>query len=143
MTDISTSISTEPLDIAATIGAATTPESGGLGVFVGTVRSGAADDRTVIRLEYEAHPTLAEEALGAIARQAAAKWDLHRVIAIHRAGACEVGEPTVVVVCSAAHRAEALDACRWMIDEIKTMVPIWKREVYSDGSSWVGGEGSH
>ena len=148
MTDISTSISGDPLDIAATIGAATTPESGGLGVFVGTVRSGTvrsgtADDRTVIRLEYEAHPTLADEALGAIARQAAAKWDLHRVIAIHRTGSCEVGEPTVVVVCSAAHRAEALDACRWMIDEIKTMVPIWKREVYSDGSSWVGGEGPH
>lgn len=111
---------------------------------MGTVRAtptaGGEPGRTVVRLEYEAHPTLADEALRALARGAAEKWDLERIVAIHRTGTCEVGEPTVVVACSSEHRAEALEACRWLIDEIKTTVPIWKREVYADGSSWVGTE---
>ena len=144
--EISTSISATDLDVGAAIGAATTPDTGGLGIFVGTVRAtpaaGGEPGRSVVRLEYEAHPTLAEERLRELARAAAAKWDLERIVAIHRTGSCEVGEPTVVVACSAEHRAEALDACRWLIDEIKTTVPIWKREVYADGSSWVGTEGT-
>jgi molybdopterin synthase catalytic subunit len=144
--EISTSISPVDLDVGATIGAATTERTGGLGVFVGTVRATpAATDapgRSVVRLEYEAHPTLAEDTLRDLARAAAAKWDLERIVATHRTGTCEVGEPTVIIACSAEHRAEALDACRWLIDEIKTTVPIWKREVYADGSSWVGTEGT-
>ncbi len=144
MVEISTSISAAELDVGGAIGAATTPETGGLGVFVGTVRAtpttAGVPGRSVVRLEYEAHPDLAAETLRELARAAAAKWDLQRIVAIHRTGTCEVGEPTVVVACSAEHRAEALDACRWLIDEIKTTVPIWKREVYADGSSWVGGE---
>ena len=141
MAEVSAAISAEPLDIGAAIGAAGTPSSGAVGVFIGTVRSipsGEDDGRSVIRLEYEAHPELAEQTLRDLAREAAGKWGLHRVVAIHRTGTCEIGEPTVVIACSAAHRAEALDACRWLIDEIKTTVPIWKREVYTDGSSWVG-----
>lgn len=141
MPEVSAAISAEPLDIGAAIGAAGTPSSGAVGVFVGTVRSipsGTDDDRSVIRLEYEAHPELAEQTLRDLARAAAAKWDLDRIVAIHRTGTCEIGEPTVVIACSAAHRTEALEACRWLIDEIKTTVPIWKREVYTDGSSWVG-----
>ena len=141
MAEVSAAISAEPLNIGAAIGAAGTPSSGAVGVFIGTVRSipsGDDDDRSVIRLEYEAHPELAEQTLRDLARAAAGKWDLDRIVAIHRTGTCEIGEPTVVIACSAAHRAEALDACRWLIDEIKTTVPIWKREVYTDGSSWVG-----
>lgn len=137
---ISVSISAAPIDIAAAIGAAGTPDTGGTGAFVGTVRAtpGAEADKQVVRLDYEAHPTLAEEALRTLALEATHKWSLTRVVAIHRTGSCEVGEPTVVIACSAPHRAEALDACRWLIDEIKTQVPIWKKEIYSDGSSWVG-----
>ncbi|MEA2517002.1 MAG: hypothetical protein QOG16_840 [Actinomycetota bacterium] len=137
---ISVSISERPLDVAATIGAATTAETGGTGVFVGTVRATPSTeaDKQVVRLDYEAHPTLAVEAMRALALDAAGKWDLQRVVAIHRTGSCELGEPTVVIACSAAHRAEALEACRWLIDEIKATVPIWKKEIYTDGSSWVG-----
>ena len=139
-TEISVSISAVPIDIAAATGAAGTTETGGTGVFVGTVRAtpSEAADKQVVRLEYEAHPTLAEETMRALALEAAEKWPLARIIAIHRTGACEVGEPTVLIACSAAHRAEALDACRWLIDEIKATVPIWKKEIYTDGSSWVG-----
>jgi molybdopterin synthase catalytic subunit len=122
------------------------PTSGGLAVFVGTVRSTAAVeanlDRSVVRLEYEAHEAMARERLAAIAHQAVERWNVDRVVALHRLGRCDLGEPTVVVACGAAHRAEALDACRWLIDELKATVPIWKKEVYSDGSSWVGAEGA-
>jgi molybdopterin synthase catalytic subunit len=145
--EISVAISAAPLDVAAAIGASATPETGGVGVFVGTVRASASvagsGDKQVTRLEYEAHPTLAEPTLRELALEAARKWDLVRVVAIHRTGTCELGEPTVVIACSAAHRAPALDACRWLIDAIKAGVPIWKKEVYADGSEWVGTEGDH
>ena len=138
--EISVSISAAPLDIAAAIGAAGTTETGATGVFVGTVRATPSEheDKQVLRLDYEAHPTLAEDALRAAALHAAERWPLMRVVAIHRTGSCELGEPTVVIACSAEHRAEAMDACRWLIDEVKATVPIWKKEIYTDGSSWVG-----
>ena len=139
--EISASISSKPLDVAAIIGAAGTSKAGGIGVFVGTVRetpSGAdAAGTSVTQLEYEVHPTLAEQRLRDLALDAARKWDLERVVAVHRTGLCELGEPTVVIACSAPHRAEALDACRWLIDEIKREVPIWKKEHYSAGSTWI------
>lgn len=139
-----TGIRTTPLDVTEAIDAASTPEAGGIGIFVGTVRTSAAvadhSDERVVRLDYEAHVEMAERRMDEIARAATAKWGLLRVVALHRTGGCDLGEPTVVVVCSAAHRAEALDACRWIIDEIKSTVPIFKREVYESGSSWVGAE---
>lgn len=145
MAEVTTRIEENPLDVTEAIASASAPESGGVGVFIGCVRVEAAapgnEDKPVVRLDYEAHPTLASERLAAIARDAAARWALDRVVALHRTGTCELGEPTVMVACGAAHRAEALDACRWIIDTIKTTVPIWKREVYADGSAWLGSEG--
>ena len=139
---IAVSVSEAPLDVAAAIAAASGPEIGGIGVFVGTVRDSSSvatnSDKTVVALDYDSHPSLAEQRLRAIAGEAATKWDLRRVVAIHRSGHCELGEPTVVVATGAPHRADALEACRWIIDTIKSTVPIWKREAYADGSSWVG-----
>jgi molybdopterin synthase catalytic subunit len=133
-------ISDEPLEIGAALAFVTDPECGGVGLFVGIVRSEGAErtDASVVRLEYEAHPDLAESKLAEIAQAAMSKWDVRRISTFHRVGPCAVGEPTVVVAASAPHRAEALDACRWIIDSIKAEVPIWKREVYDDGSAWVG-----
>jgi molybdopterin synthase catalytic subunit len=146
MPDVDIGISGEPLDLAAATSSVADPECGGIAVFVGTVRetaaAGGSEGKRVIRLDYEAHPALAPERLEEIARDACSKWDLRRVVAFHRTGACELGEPTVVVACAAPHRADALEACRWMIDTIKATVPIWKREVYADGSSWIGAEGA-
>jgi molybdopterin synthase catalytic subunit len=146
MADISAAISDEPLDVAGLLTTASGPAIGGIAVFVGAVRESPAvdgqSDRSVVRLEYDAHPTLAAQKLRAIAEEAAARWDVLRVTAVHRTGSCELGEPTVVVACGAAHRREALEACRWIIDEIKSTVPIWKREVYADGAAWVGAAGS-
>ena len=139
-----TRIEPGPLDVAEAIAAASTPDAGGIGVFVGTVRREAAVPAhaadPVTRLDYDVHVELAERRLAEIAGEATTKWSLLRVVAIHRSGACALGDPTVVVACAAPHRAEALDACRWVIDEIKSTVPIFKREVYEDGSSWVGAE---
>ena len=137
-------ITAEPLDVAKELAAVADPECGGIGVFVGTVRASAAialnQEKVVTGLEYEAHPDLAPARLRELLDEASGKWDLRHARAKHRTGTCELGEPTVVVACSAAHRGDALEACRWIIDEIKATVPIWKREIYADGSDWVGTE---
>ena len=138
-------ISADALEVASILSEAADPSCGAVAAFIGTVRESASANEkrasSVVRLEYDAHPTLAEQKLAQIVELAQQKWDLERAIAVHRTGACDLGEPTVVVACGAAHRAEALDATHWIIDEIKATVPIWKKEIYSDGSSWVGGEG--
>ena len=137
-------IEPHPLDVAALIATANTNEAGAVAAFVGTVRTIAAvperSHERVVSLDYDVHLELAEQRLQEIAQEAASKWGLLRVVAVHRSGECALGDPTVVVACSAPHRAEALDACRWIIDEIKSTVPIFKREVYESGSSWVGTE---
>jgi molybdopterin synthase catalytic subunit len=147
MAVVKTSLSDSPLDVARALADVQAPELGGLAVFVGTVRSSAAVDgnqnKSVVGLEYDAHPELAPRGLEEIAREAVERWDVRRVVLVHRTGACGLGDPTVVVACGAPHRADALEACRWIIDTVKGTVPIWKKELYADGSSWVGPEGSH
>jgi molybdopterin synthase catalytic subunit len=141
ITAISTALTAEPIDVAAAIATVTAPDCGGIAVFVGTVRTSAAvaghDHDVVEQLEYEAHPTLATEALDRIATKASERWDVRHVVAHHRTGTCRLGEATVVVACSAPHRADALEACRFMIDAIKDEVPIWKKEIYAGSSAWV------
>jgi molybdopterin synthase catalytic subunit len=137
---IHTAIASDRLNVADLLAKGHDPSCGGIGAFVGTVRSRASTDERddVIALEYEAHPVLAEERLLEIANEAVTRWDLRRVIAVHRSGICALGEPTVVVICSAPHRADALDATRWIIDTVKDTLPIWKKETFVDGSTWVG-----
>ena len=146
MSATKTGVSTETLDIAGAIAAASDPSCGAVASFIGTVRESAAVpgnvEKPVTMLDYEAHPTLAASRMEEIAQEATDKWSLGRVVAVHRTGRCSLGEPTVVVACGSAHRAEALEACHWIIDEIKATVPIWKKEIYADGSSWVGPESS-
>lgn len=144
MATIEADITEQPLDVAAAVAAVADPECGGIGAFIGTVRATAAvranHEKSVTRLEYESHPTLAPQRLRTLLEDAAERWDLRHLVAKHRTGACELGDATVVVACSAPHRGDALDACRWIIEEIKATLPIWKREVYADGSDWVGVE---
>ncbi|MDQ3939880.1 MAG: molybdenum cofactor biosynthesis protein MoaE [Actinomycetota bacterium] len=142
MARVTGTISEEPLDVPGAIAEATDETCGAIAVFVGTVRRTPAEasHSDVTALEYTAHPRLAPAKIEEIARRAAEKWHLARVIAVHRIGLCRVSEPTVVIACSAPHRAEALEACHWIIDEIKTGVPIFKREIYRDGSAWIEGK---
>ena len=143
---VRTGISPDPLDVATAISEASDPSCGAVASFVGTVRESASvrdnAEKSVTTLDYEAHPILAAERLEEVAQEAVTKWPLERVVAIHRTGTCELGEPTVVIACGSAHRGDALEACHWLIDEIKATVPIWKKEIYADGSSWVGAEGA-
>ncbi len=146
MAAITTAISDEPLDVASLLSSASAPSCGAIASFIGTVRESASvggnEATPVTRLEYDAHPELAPAAIADIAQQAADKWTLERVVAVHRSGICDLGDPTVVIACGAAHRGDALEACRWIIDTVKASVPIWKKEIYADGSSWVDPHGA-
>ena len=112
------------------------PAAGGIALFAGTVRD---DDRgrPVTRLSYSAHPS-AEEELRRIAEKVAADFPVCGLAAVHRVGDLAVGDLAVVVAMSCPHRAEALEGCRALIDEIKTGVPVWKHQHFGDGSEeWV------
>jgi len=112
------------------------PESGGIDVFIGTVRN-ATKGKPVIRLEFEAYEPMAIAEMGKIAKQAFEKWPVQKILIHHRTGVLDVGEIPVIIAVSAAHRAAAFDACRFIIDTLKQTVPIWKKEIFQDGEVWV------
>ena len=124
------------LDIPSCIDWVMSPQSGGIDVFIGTVRY-ATKGKTVLRLEFEAYAKMALNEMRKIAEQATEKWPLHKVLLHHRTGVLQVGEVPVVIAVSAAHRAAAFEACRYIIDMLKQTVPIWKKEFYEDGEIWV------
>ena len=124
------------LDIPSCIDWVMSPQSGGIDVFIGTVRD-ATKGKTVVRLEFEAYAQMALSEMRKIAEQATEKWPLHKVLLHHRTGVLQVGEVPVVIAVSAAHRAAAFEACRYIIDTLKQTVPIWKKEFYEDGEIWV------
>ena len=118
-------------------GAVRASGAGGTAIFVGTVRD-HSEQGVVERLEYSAYPEMAERVLHQVAEEAAERWPIAGVAILHAVGDLLVGDVTVVVACSAPHRAEALDACRYAIDEVKLRVPIWKKETGPWGERWVG-----
>lgn len=127
-----------PLDVGAASGFLAAPAAGGQALFVGTTRQWT-DGRETAELEYEAFGPMALLELGRLAAEAADRWGTERVVLWHRTGVVPVAEASVVVGVATAHRAEAFEACRWLIDTLKERVPIWKRERYADGSTeWVG-----
>lgn len=115
------------------------PSCGATAMFEGSARSEWNErGKSLHRLEYEAYSTMAERQLEALAGEAIGRWSLGKVAMIHRLGAVAVGEVSVVVAVAAAHRAECFDACKWLIDTVKRDVPIWKKDVYEDGTEkWV------
>ncbi len=129
-------ITAQPLDINSCIAAVMSPQSGGIDVFIGTVRD-ATKGKKVLRLEFEAYEKMALSEMGKIATEAFARWPLHKVVIHHRTGVLEIGEVPVVIAVSAAHRGAAFEACRFIIDTLKQTVPIWKKEVFEDGEIWV------
>ena len=128
-----------PLDHAAAVALGEDGRAGGIATFIGVVRrssSGRVGD-SVTRLEYEAYVPMAEAEMFAIAGEAVERFGAVHVAVHHRVGVLEIGEPAVVIAVSTPHRAEAFDACRYIIEELKQRVPIWKKEVFQDGSEWV------
>ena len=129
----------EPLDLARLVERVQAPSRGGIACFLGTVRDHHSG-RAVVRLEYSAYGAMAEAECERIVGEAEARWAC-AVALRHRVGTLAVGEAAVAVAVAAAHREEAFAACRFVIEEVKRRVPIWKREVFADGSvEWVGGE---
>jgi molybdopterin synthase catalytic subunit len=115
------------------------PAAGAVVTFVGTTRDQNAG-RRVVRLEYEAYAAMAVSEMRALAAEAARRWPLRRVAMAHRTGRVPVGQASVAIAVSAGHRDEAFAACRWLIDRLKEIVPIWKREHYRGGVVWVGAQ---
>jgi molybdopterin synthase catalytic subunit len=126
-----------PLSVDELRAAVSDPAAGGIALFAGAVRE-ADQGRGVTRLSYSAHPSAAAE-LRRVAEKIAADFEVIGLAAVHRVGDLEIGDLAVVVAASCAHRAEAFEVCRALIDRLKHEVPIWKRQWFRDGSSeWVG-----
>ncbi|MDA2923499.1 molybdenum cofactor biosynthesis protein MoaE [Acidobacteria bacterium AH-259-O06] len=117
-----------------------TAQSGAIVTFDGTVRNHARGKR-VTHLYYEAFPEMATRELEKIRTQAIRRWTLNGMAIVHRIGRMEIGESSVFIVVSAAHRGDAFEACEFAIDTLKTTVPIWKKEHYQDGEVWIEGCG--
>jgi molybdopterin synthase catalytic subunit len=128
-----------PLSVDAVMASVKTPGAGAVDVFLGVVRDNN-DGRAVRLLEYQAYEEMALEEMARIVVEIEASTPGARCAIAHRTGALEVGEIAVVCAASAPHRHEAFVACRRLIDEVKTRVPIWKREHGPDGPYWVGWE---
>jgi molybdopterin synthase catalytic subunit len=110
--------------------------SGGICVFLGTVRE-FSNNETVVSLEFESYKMMALKEMGKIANEALNKWPLNKVVIRHAVGVKKVQEAVVVIGVSAAHRNECFEACRFLIDSLKTTVPIWKKEMFKNKSVWV------
>jgi molybdopterin synthase catalytic subunit len=130
-------LSAKPLSLDAAVREVASDEAGAIATFTGTVRR-RSRDRTVLYLEYEAYEGMAEDVMADLAAELRARHDLHAVAIHHRVGRVEIGEPSVVIAVSAAHRTAALAACREAIDRLKETVPLWKKEVYDGGEEWIG-----
>ncbi|KAK7259945.1 hypothetical protein RIF29_25579 [Crotalaria pallida] len=123
------------IDIAKYMNYVSTPQAGAIATFSGTTRD-TFEGKTVTELRYEAYVPMAIRCIKFVCSSARASWNLHSIAVVHRLGTVPVGETSVFIAVSSVHRADALEACRFMIDEIKATVPIWKKEVYSNGEVW-------
>lgn len=116
------------------------PSQGAVALFLGTVRDHNAG-RRVLHLEYQAYPAMAAAEMERIRVEAIDSFGVPAVAIVHRTGRLEIGEVAVAVAVASPHRAQALEACRFVIDRLKETVPIWKREVFEDGAVWIEGAG--
>jgi molybdopterin synthase catalytic subunit/molybdopterin converting factor small subunit len=131
----------QPLSPDAIAAAVDDPGAGGIVIFSGVVRN-ETGGRSVKFLEYEAHAPMAEAKMREIGRDLRGRWPgVKRVAILHRIGRLEIGESSVLIAVSAAHRQEAFEACKFAIDTLKRTVPVWKKEHFEDGEVWVGLQG--
>lgn len=127
-------ITRDPINIQKFFDFQTPSAAGALASFIGTVRNHDRG-RAVERLLYESYETMAEKMIGSLIDAARGRWPIEEARVLHRVGTLEVGEAAVAIGVWSAHRAEAFEACRFLIEEIKEKVPIWKKEFYADGTS--------
>ena len=130
----------EPLDVGSIVSGAFRSDCGAVATFVGTTRIDESGGAAVEYLEYEAYRPMADRKLEEIGAEIKAWWEVREVSIVHRMGRVEPGEPSVVIVVAAPRRGPAFEASRYAIERIKEIVPIWKREIWSDGYVWVGSQ---
>jgi MoaE-MoaD fusion protein len=128
-----------PIDTDKLIASAKRGEDGAVVVFDGIVRNNSRGRQTLY-LDYEAYEEMALKQMDALAIEAITRFSVRQVNIVHRLGRLIVGETSVLIVVASAHRAQAFDACRWLIDTLKKTVPIWKKETFADGAIWAAGE---
>jgi molybdopterin synthase catalytic subunit len=128
-----------PIDMPALVSQVRAPEEGAIVTFDGFVRN-QSHNRPTLYLDYEAYEAMALAKMREIASQLHERFAIHRVAIVHRLGRLEIGETSVFIAVSAAHRGAAFDACRFAIDTLKRTVPIWKKEYFEDGAVWADGE---
>jgi len=131
----------EPIRIDELVQEARRDADGAVALFLGTVRDHDRG-RRVVRLEYFAYAGMAEREMARIEREATARFGVSRIAVVHRIGELEIGEVSVAVAVASPHRAQAMEACRFVIDTLKEKVPIWKREHFEGGSVWIEGDGT-
>ena len=130
-------LTTDTIDVARMVEVVRSPKAGAVVLFLGTARE-STGGRAVRSLEYEGYDAMARNELARLEAQARATWKLVDCAIVHRLGEVAVGEASVAIAVSAAHREPAFEAGRWLIDRIKEVVPIWKRENWTDGTGdWV------
>jgi MoaE-MoaD fusion protein len=129
----------ERIDAESLVAGAKRGEDGAVVVFDGIVRDNTRG-RATMHLDYEAYEEMAEKQMRELAVEARSRFGVRQVTIVHRLGRLQVGETSVLIVVASAHRAQAFDACRWLIDTLKKTVPIWKRETFVDGVVWAPGE---
>lgn len=125
-----------PLDVAACQAWVTSPEAGGITLFVGTVRN-QTQSKAVLKLDFEAYVPMAISEMKKIAETTQKKWQARKVLIHHRIGTLGIGEIAVIIAVATPHRKASFEACAYAIDTLKETVPIWKKEFFEDGAVWV------
>lgn len=139
LTEMRVAIVRERIVAAALVEPMRLGPDGAVLVFEGTVRDNTRGRRTLF-LEYEAYEEMALRQMEALAAEAVTRFGVRETAVVHRLGRLEVGETSVLIAVASAHRGQAFEACRWLIDTLKKTVPIWKKEHFADGAVWVDGE---
>ena len=131
-------VTKEKLDIEAATTAISNDAAGAINIFLGIVRNNNKG-REVSYLVYDAYPQMAEKEMQKIAKAAIEKFGLHDCSILHRTGKLEIGEASLLIAISSAHREEAFLGGKWLVDEVKRRIPVWKKEVWIDGEEWIEG----
>jgi molybdopterin synthase catalytic subunit len=129
-------ITDQTIDVQAVIAAAESERAGAIDVFIGTVRN-HNNAKAVLRLEYETYDAMAVKKMQELAAEAVRRWPVEKVAMVHRKGVLQIGDVAVVVAVATPHRAASFEACQWLIDTLKQVVPIWKKEIYENGEEWL------
>ena len=129
----------KPIELNELLAFVRDPAAGAVSTFIGATRDNN-EGRSIISLDYEVYPGMAEQEMVKLGEEAAEKWEITRMAIVHRIGNVPIGEASVIIAVSAPHRDDAFKACRYAIDELKKRVPIWKKEIYQGGEIWIGSQ---